>query len=142
VISDVIINGDEASPPNYGQPAAIRVVGAFLVVSTACTIGVVDAIWRILAAITPIGVGDAVGVIRVGIQVAAILALAIEQLWAAAVAVGVVKCVRRLWWCLGQVGVGAQVAQIGLGRDVGGKGDGHDSQGDQKFFHEEPAGYC
>ncbi len=80
-------------------------------------------------------VGDAVGVIRVGIQVAAILALAIEQLWAvAAVAVGVVECVRWLWRCLGQVGIGAQVAQIGLGCGVGGQGDGHDSQGDQKFF--------
>lgn len=49
---------------------AIRVVWAVLVVSTACTIRVVDAVRRILIAITAIGIGDAIGVIGVGIQVA------------------------------------------------------------------------
>ena len=112
-----------------------------MVVSASCTIGVVDAVFRILIAITPIGVGDTVGVVRVGIKVATKLPLPIEQLWAvAAVAVGVVECVRRLCRCLWQIGVGAQVAQIGLGCGVGGKGDGHDSQGDEKFFHERSAG--
>jgi len=124
------------STPNDGQPAAIRVVRAFLVIPTARTKGVVDAVWRILTAVTPIRVGDAVGVIRVGIQVAAILALAIEQLWAVAtVAVGVVESVRRLWRCFGQVGVGAQVAQIGLCRRIGGEGDGYNSHCDEKIFH-------
>ena len=120
---------------------AIRVVWAVLVVATASTIWVVDAVWRILTAVTHIGVGDAVGVIGVGIQVATILALVIEQLWAvAAVAIGVVKCVCRLWRCLVHVGVGAQVAQICQGCGVGGQGDGHDSQGDEYVFHRGSAG--
>ena len=90
-----------------------------------------------LTAITAIGIGDAIGVIRVGIQVATKLALAIEQLRAvAAVAVGVIESVCWLWWCLGQVGVGAQVALIGLCRRVGGEGDGYNSHCDEKFFHE------
>ncbi len=108
-----------------------------MVIPTACTVRVVDTVWRILTAITPIGVGDTVGVIRVGIQVAAKLPLAIEQLWAvAAVAIRVVKCVRRLWRCLWQIGIGAQVAQIGLGCGICGKGDGYDSYGDENFVHE------
>ena len=114
-----------------------------MVVSASCAIWVVDAVSRILTSVTAIGIGDAVGVIRVGIQVATKLPLAIEQLWAvAAVAIRVVKCVCRLWRCLGQIGVGAQVAQIGLGSCVGDKRYGHDSQGDQMFFHDWPAGYC
>ena len=114
-----------------------------MVVSASCAVRVVDALRRILTAIAPKGVGDAVGVVRVGIQVATKLPLAIEQLWAvAAVAIRVVECVCRLWRRLGQIGVGAQVAQIGLGRGVGGKRYGHDSQGGEKFFHEVFAGYC
>ena len=69
------------------------------------------------------------------------MALVIEQLWAvAAVAIRVVECICRLWRCLGQVGVGAQVAQIGLGRDVGGKGDGYDSHDDENVFHKGSEG--
>ena len=114
-----------------------------MVVSASCAIWVVDAVSRILTSVTAIGIGDAVGIIRVGIQVASKLALAIEQLGAVtAVAIRVIKCVRRLWRCLGQIGVGAQVAQIGLGSCVGDKCYGHDSQSDQIFFHDEPAGYC
>ena len=112
-----------------------------MVVSATCAERIVDAVGRILTAIAAVRVGDAVGVIGVGIQVATKLALAIEQLWAvAAVAVGVIESVCWLWWCLGQVGVGAQVAQIGLCCSVGGEGDGHDSHGDEKIFHEGSVG--
>jgi hypothetical protein len=105
-------------------------------------VGVVWAARRILTAITHIGIGKTVGVRKVGIQVTAILALVTVKLWVVAVVVaeGLVECVRRLWRCLGQEGLGVQVAQIGLGRGVGGKGDGQDSYGDEKIVHQGSVG--
>src|SRR6266481_6077095 len=71
---------------------------AILPVRTTSTVGVADAILRIWAPIPPIGVGDAVRVVWIRVQIAVIAALAVIQLGTVEIiAVWVAERAGRLW---------------------------------------------
>ena len=95
------------------QTCAIGVVGTVRAILTTSPIWVVDAVWRVLASIASVRVGNTVGIVLVAVEIASELSLAVVQLWAVgAVAIRVIECARGLCRRLWQIWVGSQVAKV------------------------------
>ena len=64
----------------YAHSLAVWIVGAVLPMRAVGPIGVVDAVWRVLASVSTERVGDAVRIKLIGVQVAMVSALAVIKL--------------------------------------------------------------